>query len=110
MTVTDTRFGRRASSGRIVSMPERYVTGEAYNRGVNPAPTMLWLNDEYFVLLPIAMGSVKPDVMAELRQVVGIAASPTEQPTGGASTAPVESTPAKLTVKSSKPVASDAGE
>lgn len=72
MQVKDSRIGRRAPSGRITSHPSRYVTGEVFNKLSNSAPTIYWLNTEYFVLLPIGMGSLKPEIVAEFNAMIGI--------------------------------------
>ena len=70
--ITDPRIGRRGPKGRVVQVPNQYVTGEHYNAAANPAPTIFWIDEdgEYFVILPVSMSRINPETHAFLLKSV----------------------------------------
>lgn len=65
----DPRIGYR-ENGKIIYMPTRYATGEVYNSKSNPAPTMFYLNTNYFVVLRIGMRRIGNELTYELEQIL----------------------------------------
>ena len=60
----DKRLGYRNDRGRIIKYPDNYADGAPFSRVTNPAPTMYWLNHNYFVVMAINAAGISEEGLA----------------------------------------------
>lgn len=69
--IRDSRIGKKAPNGRILTAPSRYADGTVYNKVANPAPSTYDINGEYFVYLPFRY-HISLDLLREFKEILGI--------------------------------------
>ena len=65
-------LGYRTDEGRIVVWPERYASFKTplYSRQQNPTPTQVFIQTNYFCILPIGNRGLEADMREELLVII----------------------------------------
>lgn len=57
----DKKLGYRNDRGRILKYPDHYADGKTFSRTTNPAPTMYWINHNYFIVMAINASAISEE-------------------------------------------------
>lgn len=68
--IRDSRIGLRSLKNGKLIMPSYYATGEQYDNKSNPAPSMYWLNTNFFVILRVGFPNLRPEIINEFQAII----------------------------------------
>ena len=102
--INDSRIGIKGSNRRVVQLPSLFANdGSWWGRAGNPTPTAVYFGPEYrfFYLLAPGVNTVKPEIRAELEQIVNdaIAEFEANNPNAVPSSQPVQQPAPQPTVQ-----------
>ena len=66
----DNRLGYRNNQYKITVYPKVYPTGKYYYRAKDEMPTLQFIDEHYFVVLPVGIPSLPQDILDELKGII----------------------------------------